>query len=107
MKNNMIFFLGGVFFTMVLSFQPLKFEPGYATAEVSKIDGYYIFTDGKPVMAYDTLGVVELGFVSGTQYESIRNNLIKRAIKKYPNGNGLILQLNRSGLDKGVVIKFR
>ena len=59
------------------------------------------------MMQHDSLGIVELGFVSGTQYESIRANLIKRARKQYPDANGLILELNKKNIDKCIVIQFK
>ena len=58
-------------------------------------------------MPHDTLGVVDLGFVSGTQYDAIRSNLTKRARQKYPNADALILHLQKRGLDKCFVIKFK
>lgn len=106
MKRSFIGFLTGVSLTTLVAFKAINYQPNSATAEVVKIDGLYIFTDCKPVMNYDSLGVVDLGFVSGTQYESIRTNLIKRTRKKFPNANGLILNLDKKGLDKGIVIKL-
>jgi hypothetical protein len=103
-------FLGGVLgicMTISLAFNTDRDESSYSNAEVTKIEGFYIFMDSKPVMPYDSLGTVDLGFVSGTQYETIRANFIKRARKKYPNGDGIILHLNKSGLDKCSIIKFR
>ena len=99
--------LAGICLTGILAFNANKYEPNHSTAEVSKIEGFYIFTDSKPIMPYDTLGDVDLGFVSGTQYETIRANLIKRARKKYPTGDGIILNLDKKGLDKCNVIKFK
>ncbi|MBK7651569.1 MAG: hypothetical protein IPJ20_13710 [Flammeovirgaceae bacterium] len=106
MKSSFLGFLTGVSLTTLVAFKAVTFQPNSATAEVVNIDGLYIFTDSRPIMNYDSLGVVELGFVSGTQYESIRSNLIKRARKDYPNANGLILDLNKKGIDKGIAIKF-
>jgi hypothetical protein len=104
-----IIFGGGfvVCLTVILAFSASRYEPNQSTAEVSKVEGFYIFTDSKPVMPYDSLGEADLGFVSGTQYENIRTNLIKRARKKYPTADGLILNLNKTGLDKCNVIKFK
>jgi hypothetical protein len=98
--------LGGCL-TIILAFSISKYEPSHSTAEVSKIDGFYIFMDSKPIMPYDSLGDADLGFVSGTQYETIRTNLINRARKKYPTADGIILNLNKKGLDKCNVIKFK
>lgn len=61
---------------IILAFSVIRYEPNYSTAVVSKVEEFYIFTDSKPIMPYDSLGVVDLGFVSGTQYETISTNLI-------------------------------
>jgi hypothetical protein len=107
MKKTLSGFILGVFLMFALSFTSNEYKANQSTAETSKIDGFYIFTDSKPVMPFDSLGVVDLGFVSGTQYESIRTNFIKRARKKYPTADGLILNLNKKGLDNCNVIKFK
>lgn len=92
---------------LIFAFKLLAYEPNYSTAEVARMEGFYLFSDSKPVMPFDSLGMVDIGFVSGTQYETIRTNLIKRSRKKYPHADGLILKLNKKGLDKALVIKFR
>lgn len=107
MKKSLMSFLLGSCLTILFAFNIVKYEANNSTAEVMKIEGFYVFADSKPVMPYDSLGVVELGFVSGSQYESIRTNLIKRARKKFNDADGVILELNKNGLDKCVVIKFK
>ena len=107
MKRVFLGVLLGSCLTVILAFNMSKYVPNHSTAEVSKIEGFYIFTDSKPTMPYDSLGDVDLGIVSGTQYETIRTNLIKRARKKYQTADGIILSLNKNGLDKCNVIKFK
>jgi hypothetical protein len=107
MKKILLGVLIGVCSTTILAFKITGYEPKPSTAEVLKVDGFYIFTDSKPVMLYDSLGVVDLGFVSGTQYETIRKNLIQRARKKYPTADGIILNLDKKGVDNCNVIKFK
>jgi hypothetical protein len=107
MKNHLNGFLWGITISMLIAFKASDFVSKESTAEVNKVEGLYIFTDSKPVMPYDSIGTVELGFVSGTQYESIKANLIKRARKKYPNADGLIFNLKKKGLDNCSVIKFK
>jgi hypothetical protein len=58
-------------------------------------------------MPHEILGMVDLGFVSGTQYESVRTNLVKRVRKTYPNADGIILNLNKKGVDNCYVLKFK
>ena len=104
------FFLGCAFLAslaVMQAFNEFVYEPNYSTAEVLKIDGLFIFTDSKPIMPHEILGMVGLGFVSSTQYESIRNNLVKRVKKTYPNADGIILNLNKKGVDNCYVLKFK
>ena len=107
MKKTFLSFILGCSLTIIVAFTSNSYHPNYSTAEVLKIEGFYVFTDSKPIMPYDSLGTVDLGFVSGTQYESIKSNLIERARKKYPNADGVILNLKKKGLDTCNVIKFK
>lgn len=95
------------FLILLLSFNVKKLSQEYSKAEANKIEGLYIFCDSKPIMPYDSIGTVEIGFVSGTQYQSIRDNLIKRSKKQYQNFDGLILHLSKKGVDNCTVIKFK
>ena len=107
MNTSVRSFMAGIALTTIFGFTVFHYEPNQATAEVSRVDGLFIFTDSKPVMPYDSLGQLDAGFVTGTQYESIRTNLINRAKKKYPEAEGLMLSLNKQGIDQCLVIKFR
>ncbi len=107
MKYHLISFFTGVVLTVLFSFKVEDYIPDFSTAEVLKVNELYIFTDSRPLMAYDTLGIVELGFIGDTQYESIKTHFMKRAMKQYPEADGLILRLKKNGLDNCVVIKFR
>ncbi len=106
LKKYLIGFLFGICIATLLAFKEVNFVPDASTAEVNKIEGFYIFTDSKPVMPFDSLGTLEVGFVTDTQYESIRGSLIKKSRNKFPNANGLILMLDKKGVDKGVVIRI-
>lgn len=107
MKKNFLFFLAGVLATSFFAFTNNTFKTEHGLAQVSFIEGFHVFTDSRPKQAYDSLGVVEIGFITSTQYEPIRNNLIKNARKKYPEADGVILQLDKKGVDKCLVIKFK
>ncbi len=107
MKKNFLFFLIGVLTTSLFAFTNLKDNVEHSEAKVNFIDGFYVFTDSRPTHRYDSLGLVETGFITGTQYEPIRNNLIKNARKKYPQANGVIILPDRKGIDKCVAIKFK
>jgi hypothetical protein len=78
-----------------------------ASARVTQLDGLYIFTDCLPTNQFDSIGSVGLGFISGTQYDNIKTNLIKRTKKQFPEAEGLILKLKKNGLDYGIPIVFK
>lgn len=107
MKKHLNGFCLGMSITFLFAFKVANYLTKPSTAEVNNINGYYIFTDSKPVMPYDSMGTVEIGFVTGTQYESIREHLIKRAKNKFPDANGLIMQFDKKGVDRCTVIKIK
>jgi hypothetical protein len=107
MKNKLIGMVVGGSLATLFAFQWATHSADHSAAQSTMVEGFYIFSDSKPVMAHDTLGIVTLGFVKDTQYESIRDNLIRRARKSYGEANGLILQLSKKGLDQCVVIQFK
>ena len=106
MKKHLTSFLFGISITILLAFKVANFVPNASTAEVNKIKGFYIFTDSKPVMPYDSIGTLEIGFITDTQYESIRGSLIKKARNKFPNADGLIMKFDKKGVDKCIVIRI-
>ena len=78
-----------------------------SNARVTQVNGLYVFTDCIPTNQFDSIGSVGLGFISGTQYDNIKTNLIKRTIKQFPEAEGLILKLKKNGLDYGIPIVFK
>ena len=106
MKKYITGIFSGISITILLAFKVVNFVPNPSTAEVNKIEGLYVFTDSKPVMHYDSIGTLEIGFIADTQYESIRGNFIKKAKHKFPNANGLIMKFDKKGIDKCVVIRI-
>ncbi len=106
MKNTFLILLG-IATTFLLGFQSSNYITKTSTAEVSKVNELYIFTDSRPVSQFDSLGTVEIGFITGTQYETIRTNLIKRTKEKFPSANAIILKFDKKGIDKCEAIKLR
>lgn len=77
-------------------------------AEVEQIQGFYVFIDSKPVQEYEYLGTVKSSMnLISSQYQSIRDALIKKARKEHPSGNGIIFHFSNGGTDKADVIKFK
>ncbi|MFY9307818.1 MAG: hypothetical protein WAQ28_02095 [Bacteroidia bacterium] len=107
MKKTVFAFVIGIVVAGLLSFK-FAYDSKKNTAEVEQYQGVYIFCDSKPVMEYDYLGTVKGGLgAMGGQYAGIRDNLIKRAKKEYPNAEGLILILKEGGTDRCDAIKFK
>lgn len=93
MKKQILGFFIGITVATGFAFTSNEYSAGPSTAEAGKVEGLYVFTDCKPVLAYDSLGLVDPGFITGTQYENIRNSIIKRVIKKHPEAEGVIFLL--------------
>jgi hypothetical protein len=106
MHHRMWSAIVGSILLVTMAFQSSTTVPAQAMAEVAMIEGFYVFTDAKPVAPHQVLGEVEISFVADTQYQSIRNSLILKARKKYPQANGLIFEFNKRGIDKCQVIQF-
>jgi hypothetical protein len=83
-------------------------------ATVSKIQGFYIFTDSQPVGEYEVVGEVSTEehddaaiIKSKGQYQPVRDFLIKAARKINYTADGLILSFVTGGDDKALIIKFK
>ncbi len=81
---------------------------------VSKIQGFYIFTDSQPIADYEVVGEVSTEghndadiSKSKGQYQPVRDFLIRSARKVNYTADGLILSLVNDGDDKAVIIKFK
>lgn len=97
----------GISLTAIAAFRVATYEPKKATGEVDQMQGLYIFTDSKPVLEYEYLGTVKAAFAWDSQYQGVRDNLIKKAKKDFPNADGLIMQFKSGGTDKCDAIKFK
>lgn len=77
-------------------------------AAVNKQNGLYIFSDCMPVKSYTYLGEVKsnTGGLGSAQYDKVKARLIKKAQKKYPQAEGIILKLKSGSTDRAEVIKF-
>lgn len=75
----------------LLSFVVIDYELKSSTAEVNQLQGLYIFTDSKPVKEYDYLGTEKLLMTASAQYSNVRDGLVKKVKKAYPQADGVIL----------------
>lgn len=107
MKKLMIGSLIGFFFSVMVAFASV-YEPTAATAEVEQLRGLYIFTDSKPVLKYEYLGTVKNSFSLGdSQYTGVRDRLIRKAKKDYPQADAVIITFKTGGKDTADAIKFK
>lgn len=92
---------------LLFAFKPkTKLDPQYSQAKVSVIEGVYVFTDALPTTAYTELGQVEVYFAGDTQYDSIRNKLIRKAKKMFPTTQEVIIRCNKKSIDQSTAIVF-
>ncbi len=95
---------------LLFAFTSIKFEATKGTAEVNQIQGLYIFTDSKPVKEYEYLGTVKTSSVvsvGSTQYQPVRDKMIKKLKKDFPEADGAIFFFNNGSSDKCDAIKFK
>jgi len=107
MKRLLIGSLIGFGITMLFAFAVITYEPNKKTAEVEQMEGLYIFTDCEPVLEYEYLGTVKASIGFSAQYQSVRNKLIKKAKKEFPNAEGLIFHFKAGGTDRCDAIKYK
>lgn len=78
-------------------------------AEVNEVQGLYVFTDSKPIAEYEYLGTVKNGMrlAGSSQYQPVRDILIKKVNKEFPQADGVIFHFVNGAADKADAIKFK
>ena len=91
MKRLSIGVIAGLSIALLVSFKSLH-EQKKSIAEVETIDGLLIFTDAKPVNAYEVIGNLRTAGISYSDdsYIQGRNHLIEKCKKTYPTAEALI-----------------
>lgn len=109
MKKIIIFFGIAFIFSTIFAFTSINYQSKKSLAEVEQYQGIHVFSDSKPTSEYEYLGTVKrnTGGFGSSQYADVRDGLIKKAKKKYPHGNGIILILKSGASDRADVIKIR
>jgi hypothetical protein len=76
-------------------------------AKVTQYQGLYLFVDCEPINKTKYLGTIKskMSF-SSSQYSSLRDKMIKKCKKDFPDAEGLILKFVSGGTDTGDAIKF-
>lgn len=92
----------------LFAFTSIKLSSEKATAEANQVQGIFIFTDSKPTAEYEYLGTVSTATIvwKTRGYEDIRETLLKKLKKDYPNADGAIFNFT-GGKDKVDAIKFK
>lgn len=76
-------------------------------AKVEQFQGLYIFTDCTPTKDNNYIETVKFsGGFGSSQYTNVRDILIRKVKRKYPDAEGIVLKLVSGGKDLGDVIKF-
>jgi len=105
MRNKLllIVFAGAV----LLSSFKIAADYTKASAVVNQVEGIYVYTDCKPVLDYEYIGTIKSSFAGTGQYYQVRNKLLKKCKKEYPNADAIVIRFNTNGVDKADVIKFK
>ncbi len=93
-------------FLLVAVFSFTKPHEASPAATAHKISGVYVFTDSDPTGKYETLGTVKVAIARSAQYTDVRDKLIKKAKKEYPDCQGVVLNLRAGKVDEAEAIKF-
>jgi hypothetical protein len=94
-------------YSLLLSFTVYEYQIKPSTAEAIQVQGLYIFTDSKPVSDYEYLGTVNVSMSMSGQYNDVKNSLIKKTKKDFPNAEAIIITLVTGSSDKADVIRFK
>lgn len=107
MKRTILGVLVGLSIALLFAFT-VEFQPSKTTAEVNQEQGLYIFTDSKPVLEYEYLGTISSsGAFGGSQYADVKQRLIKKCKKDFPQADGIIFYFKDGSADKADAIKFK
>ena len=98
----------GISTSTLFAFKIMNYEAKKSTGEVDQFQGLFIFVDSKPVMEYEYLGTVKSSVSLGdSQYTGVRDRIIKKAKKDFPEADAIILTFKSGGSDKADAIKFK
>lgn len=66
-----------------------------SSARVNQVEGLLIFADCKPMKEYEYLGTVKSNTraFGNTQFEGVRNRLIKKIKSEYPKADGILIRI--------------
>jgi len=97
---------GGSDWATIIRFTNSDEREKWGFARVHSFNGYFVFCDCEPVNSYSIIGRSKSAIAGSGQYDSVKAKLVKKALKKYPQAQGIILSFNKGGIDRGVIIRF-
>ena len=97
---------GGEDLATIIKFSNPQEKEKWGYAKVNLFNGLYIFSDCTPINNYTIIGRSKSVVTWSGQYDGVKSNLIKRALKSFPQAQGIILDMHRGGVDRGVIISF-
>lgn len=75
-----------------LAFSGNKFENDKTLATVDRVNGVYLFINAKPVSEYTYLGTVKVTFSVSGQFLSVRDKLMRKIRKDFPQADAITLK---------------
>jgi hypothetical protein len=92
---------------VVFSMFAFKSQPDTNKAEVNTVQGYLIFTDSRPVASYQYIGTITTNAGQfDPQYTVIRDKIISKVKKQFPQANAIVFHLNAGSADTADAIKI-
>lgn len=89
----------------------IKFKNRDAKNNIAKVEQYQgvlVFTDCTPINENSYIETVNFsGSYGSGQYSNVRDILIKKAKRKYPETEGILLKLVSGGKDLGDLVRFK
>lgn len=101
-----------ILFLFTISFFTSVAQTNQQSVIINKIDGVFVFSECKPIAPHDTIGEVSAEVSITGEYPELRDKLVRRAKKKFPTLDGIILNINAPTANVpcplcAYVIKFR
>lgn len=87
----------------------ISFTGGETDKQLGKVltyNGIHLFVDSRPVRPYRTLGKVKKHWAWTREYEEMRNGLVKKAVRKFPEADAVVLNLPLGRAHEAEVIAF-
>lgn len=95
-----------IFAAIAIAAVAFKPETQRELARVNRVSGVLVFLESQPVNEYEVLGTVKKGgIVWNGKAKEMRDILVRRALKDYPNAEGIIF--DDVTMDHATVVKFK